>query len=159
MTIDTTALRADLVQMLMNDRQNALQERNAGAAVQASSRVVDLMLGRLAEEAKDVSPIGQITHVVTHMHICIACRERLALPDPPPPEVITEAERRRVGGWDEPDIDPDAAAAEPLPAPPFAAKPGKPKTIEVPKTREQINRRRRDGDARKRTSPPVKGLC
>jgi hypothetical protein len=100
-----------------------LQERHAGAAVQVSSRVVDRLFGRLAEEATDVTPVA---------------------------ESITDAERMRVTGWDEPEPDPDAGTAEP--APPAAAA-RKSATIAVPKTAQQMRRRRRND------IPPVRGLA
>ncbi|MGO4438559.1 hypothetical protein [Rhizobium sp. RAF56] len=132
MAKDSSELRADLVQMLMFDRQSALYQNNAGAAVQASSRVVDLLLGRLADEAKDVTPIGVVQTVVVHQHLCIACRQQLGLEAAPVHAALTDAERLRVGGWDEPDFDPDAAAAgQPEPAGPSAIR--KPATISVPK--------------------------
>ena len=151
---DKNQLRAELVDRLMSDRAQALRERNAGAAVQASARVVDLMRGRLAEDdAKDVSPIGRIVHEIVHVSLCLCCRQKLGLDPASPLAPLTAAERSRISGWDEPEIDPDAAAAEP--APPATGKSGKPATIEVPKSAEALLRRRRRENG---GTPPVRGI-
>ena len=94
-------LRRSLVDMLLADRQSALRQRNASAAISASTKIADLLLRQAEEEAVKAAPITQLTHRIIHVTVCERCKERGAISDTPPPSPEPEAAKpRRASGWD-----------------------------------------------------------
>ena len=143
MVADLARLRGELVDMLLDDRRRALQAKNPSAAIAASGRIVDLMLGKFAEDFTTATPITKIEQVIVHQVICPVCKERSAVSATPPPEAEPNAANPPASGWDdEPELL-EPAALEPPPGPP-------PGTIQVPKLRTD---RRRDRD-----NPLIRGL-
>ena len=130
-------MRSELVGMLLADRSYALRENNPGAAVTASSRIVDLMIGRLADESANAKPVvTEIRHVVLHAVLCPMCKERQPVSaTPPPPPEPELARQRRASAWD--DVPSDDAPSAPAPAPALTPE----KTMEVPKLRRTDRRR------------------
>jgi hypothetical protein len=100
-------LRAQLLDMLVSDRQFARAGGNPSAAVTASARIVDLLMERLAEETA-AQPISALTIEYTYASICPLCREKQALGGP-----MSEADRllprKHISPWDLPD---EIAAAD-----------------------------------------------
>jgi hypothetical protein len=142
MVADLTRLMGELVDMLLDDRRRALEAKNLSAAIAASGRIVDLMLGKFAEDVTTVTPITKLTHVIMHQVICPVCKERSEISDTPPPKPEPEAARPlRASSWD--DYPEPTSTPEPPPGPP-------PGTFAVPKLPQM--RRRRD-------NPIVKGLA
>jgi hypothetical protein len=130
MVADLTKLRGELVDMLLDDRRRALEAKNPSAAVTASSRIVDLMLGKFAEDVTTATPVTQLTHVIVHQVICPVCKERSAISGTPPPDAEPEAAPPRcASGWD----DGSAPAPEPVPAPAQPA-PGTILVAKLPRT-------------------------
>ena len=88
--------------MLLADRQSALRQRNASAAISASTKIADLLLRQAEEEAVKAAPITQLTHRIIHVTVCERCKERGAISDTPPPSPEPEAAKpRRACGWDD----------------------------------------------------------
>lgn len=85
-------LRRELIGMLLADRKSAIQQRNASAAITASTRIADLLLRQAEEEAAKAQPVTKLVHVIMHQRICPVCKERgrsptrrLHLQSPRPP--------------------------------------------------------------------------
>jgi hypothetical protein len=97
MTPGKGKLRSDLINMLLTDREHALHNANPSAAVAASSRVVDLMLGRLSQddELDRHEPVDKIRIIVVHQAVCPVCKEAGPITDAAP------VQERRRSAWDE----------------------------------------------------------
>ena len=121
--------------------------------MQASAKVVDLMLGKMAEEADSARPVATVQHVLVHQFLCVRCREQQLVDDAtlplwtPPSASAAFTPAKRASAWgDDPEGPP-----EPAPAP----KPPEPRMIAIPKLPGQGGRRERDRDS----TPIVKGLA
>jgi hypothetical protein len=129
MVTDVTKLRGELVDMLLDDRRRALEAKNPSAAIAASSRIVDLMLGKFAEDATTATPVTQLTHVIVHQVICPVCKVRSAISATPQQHAEPHAAPpRRASGWD------DAPADEAGPASKPASQPATMDASKLPKT-------------------------
>jgi hypothetical protein len=88
--------------MLLDARRRVLQAKNPSAAVAASGRIVDLMLGKFAEKAAAATNIttniAQLTHVIVYQVVCPVCKERSAVSATPPPEAESRPSRPRAAG-------------------------------------------------------------
>ncbi len=118
--------------MLVADREVALRERNASAAVTASTRIAELMLKQLDAEAKHSPPVATVITKVLHQVYCPHCREFGPLTDQPPEAYTAAARARRAADWAD-DPDPPETAPEPLPVASSVTRPKPEPIIEVPK--------------------------
>src|SRR6478609_2262127 len=96
---NNSKLRADLLNLVMSDRSLARQEGNSAAAIVASSKAIDLLLGRYAEEGATAQPITAITHHIVHMTMCPICRETQDVSAAPPLDPVSLPPERRASAW------------------------------------------------------------
>ena len=128
-------LRAQLLEMLLSDRALAVRGENPAAAVSASTKITELLLGRLADEGANAPPISTLVHRVVYQQVCPVCREKQPVSDTPPPPPPAEIARlRRASEWDDPADEAPVAAPPAPPAPPPPVPTPKPEaTLQVPK--------------------------
>lgn len=101
LSTDKKKHRAKIVEMLLADRKAALEARNSSAAVQASTRLADLLL-KDDEDARVTKPINRVATVIFHQIICPVCKEVGPITDVPPiADAPTPHPGRAKSGWDD----------------------------------------------------------
>lgn len=93
--------RAKIIEYLLADRKAALEARNSSAAVQASTRLADLLL-KDDEDARVAKPINRVVFAHVYQNMCPRCKELGPYLDAPPvPEQAAPHPERQTSGWDD----------------------------------------------------------